>query len=124
MGYIVLSSIQAKRESKLLSAEELGETESENGEEKKPEGGKKGLQTDEKNFLTVLPNVSFEKGKATDITLMPVKLGFCTGNEKLDGLPCFAKGAEGKKIFRKFAALSAVFGTELTFVNGLMKVKL
>ena len=46
VGYIVLSSIQAKRESKLLSAEELGETESENGEEKKPEGGKKGLIKD------------------------------------------------------------------------------
>ena len=46
VGYIVLSSIQAKRESKLLSAEELGETESENDGEKKPEGRKKGLIKD------------------------------------------------------------------------------
>ena len=86
-------------------------------------GGKIGLQTDEKNFLTVLPKLTFEGDEMVDLTMMPVKLGFGTGDEKLEGLPYLATGAEGEKIFRKYQKLSADFGTELVFENGFIKVK-
>ena len=87
-------------------------------------GGKIGLQTDEKNFLTVLPKLTFEGDEMVDLTLMPVKLGFRTGDEKLEGLPYFATGEEGEKIFWKYQKLSADLGTELIFENGLMKAKM
>lgn len=86
-------------------------------------GGKIGLQTNEKNFLTVVPKLCFESGKLTDITLMPVKLGFKTGSDTLEGLPYFAEGEEGKKIFDKYKELSANLGTELKYENGYIKVK-
>ncbi len=86
------------------------------------QGGRIGLQTDEKNFLTVLPKITFDGDKVTGLELVPVKLGFGTGNEKLEGLPYLATGAEGEKIFRKYRDLSAPLGTELVFVNGSIKV--
>lgn len=87
------------------------------------QGGKIGLQTDEKNFLTVLPKITYENGEITDLTLMPVKLGFNTGSEELEGLPYFAQGEEGKKIFEKYARLSSAFGTKLIYENGYIKIK-
>ncbi len=86
------------------------------------QGGKLGLQTDEKNFLTVLPKITFEGDEVIDVTLTPVKLGFQTGNEKLEGLPYLATGEEGKKIFEKYRKLSADLGTELVYEKGFIKV--
>lgn len=86
------------------------------------QGGKIGLQTNEKNFLTVIPKITFDGDEIIDITLMPVKLGFQTGDEKLEGLPYFAMGEEGEKIFGKYRKLSADLGTELVFENGYIKV--
>ena len=93
------------------------------GLDARSQGGKIGLQTAEKNFLTVLPKVTLDGDKVTDITLMPVKLGFMTGSETLEGLPYFAKFAEGEKIIEIFRKLSSAFGTELTYENGYIKVK-
>ena len=87
-------------------------------------GGKIGLQTQEKNFLTVLPKLTFEKGQITDITLMPVKLGFNTGNERLEGLPYFAKGEEAEKIYGIYKTLSSAFGTRTELKDGYVKVKI
>ena len=87
------------------------------------QGGKIGLQTNEKNFLTVVPKITIGYDGITDITLMPVKLGFKTGSERLEGLPYFAEGADGEKIFKKFGELSAAFGTELKYENGFIKIK-
>ncbi|MBP5610821.1 MAG: CapA family protein [Clostridia bacterium] len=86
-------------------------------------GGKIGLMTEEKNLLTVVPQLSSENGELTDLTLMPVKLGFKTGDETLEGLPCYATGDEGEKIFQKYGELSRDLGTELTYQNGLIKIK-
>jgi len=86
-------------------------------------GGKIGLQTNEKNFLTVLPKLTFEGEKLTDLTLMPVKLGFQTGDEELEGLPYFATGSEAEKIFTKFQKLSEDLGTSLYMEKGFIKVK-
>ena len=86
-------------------------------------GGKIGLQTNEKNFLSVVPKLTYEDGKLTDLSLLPIKLGFRTGDEAMEGLPYFATGDEGEKIFQKFKKLSADLGTELTYQNGLIKIK-
>lgn len=86
-------------------------------------GGKIGLQTDEKNFLTVLPKITFDGDAVCDVTILPVKLGFKTGSETLDGLPYVAEGKDGKKTFEKFVKLSAAFGTELVYENGYIKIK-
>ena len=86
-------------------------------------GGKIGLQTNEKNFLTVVPKITFNGNEITDITLMPVKLGFNTDKDKLEGLPYFATGKDGEKIFERYKDLSAPFGTELTYENGYIKVR-
>lgn len=85
--------------------------------------GKIGLQTNEKNFLTVVPKLTFEDGVLRELTMMPVKLGFKTGSETLEGLPYFATGAEGEKIFSKYRELSAALGTELAYENGFIKAK-
>jgi len=86
-------------------------------------GGKIGLQTNEKNFLTVLPKITFEGDEMTGLTLMPVKLGFMTGDEKLEGLPYIATGDEAVKIFEKYSKLSADLGTKLVFEDGFIKVQ-
>ena len=86
-------------------------------------GGKIGLQTNEKNFLTVVPKLTYENGELSDLTMMPVKLGFGTGSETLEGLPYFATDAEGEKIFSKYQKLSAALGTELAYGNGFIKIK-
>ncbi len=86
-------------------------------------GGKIGLQTNEKNFLTVLPKLTFDGDVLTDMVLMPVKLGFQTGDEKLEGLPYAATGAEAQKIFEKYQKLSAELGTDLLLENGLIRLK-
>ena len=86
-------------------------------------GGKVGLHTNEKNYLSVVPKLSFEDGKMTDLVMMPIRLAFQTGDEKTDGLPCFAVGEEGEKVFRKFAKLSGDLGTELVYENGFIRVK-
>lgn len=86
-------------------------------------GGKVGLQTNEKNFLTVVPKLTYEDGALVDLVMLPVKLGFKTGSETLEGLPYFAEGDEGEKIYQKYQKLSAELGTELSYENGLIKVK-
>ena len=86
-------------------------------------GGKIGLQTNEKNFLTVVPKLTYEDGALVDLVMLPVKLGFKTGSETLEGLPYFAEGDEGEKIYQKYQKLSAELGTELIYENGLIKVK-
>ncbi|MBR6052509.1 MAG: CapA family protein [Clostridia bacterium] len=86
-------------------------------------GGKVGLQTNEKNFLTVVPKLTFEDGALVDLSMLPVKLGFGTGSETLEGLPYRATGEEGEKIYQKYRKLSADLGTELVYENGLIKVK-
>ena len=63
-----------------------------------------------------------EGDDVTDITLMPTKLGFQTGDEKMEGLPYFATGEEGEKIFGKYRELSANLGTELVYEKGYIKV--
>ncbi|MBO7375546.1 MAG: CapA family protein [Clostridia bacterium] len=85
-------------------------------------GGRIGLQTNEKNFLTVVPKLTFAEGRLSEIEILPVKLGFKTGKEALDGLPLAAEGDEGRKIYEKFRALSEKLGTRLKYEDGIVRI--
>jgi len=86
-------------------------------------GGKVGLSTNEKNYLSVVPKLSFDGDALTDLTLMPIRLTFRTGNEKNDGLPYFARGEEGERVFERYRKMSAALGTEPVYENGFIKVR-
>ena len=60
-------------------------------------GGKVGLSTNEKNYLSVVPKLCFDDaGELTDLSMMPIRLTFMIGDEAADGLPYFAVGEEGE----------------------------
>ncbi len=84
---------------------------------KRSRGGKVGLQTQLKNFLTVLPKLSYDGDKMVGFELAPVKLFFMTGDTR-EGLPYIAKGEEAEMIFNKLDALSKPFGTKLKLEKG------
>ena len=86
-------------------------------------GGKIGLSTNEKNYLSVVPKLTFDGDAMTDLLLMPIRLTFQTGDESRDGLPYFAEGDEGKRVFDRFAKASLSLGTELVYENGYIRVK-
>lgn len=86
-------------------------------------GGKIGLSTNEKNYLSVVPKLTFDGDAMTDLLLMPIRLTFQTGDESRDGLPYFAEGDEGKRVFDRFAKASLALGTELVYENGYIRVK-
>lgn len=84
-------------------------------------GGKIGLQTERKNFLTVLPKIEFEGDKMISLSMLPIVAGF-NKEGKMDGLPYVAKGKEAEEIFEVLDRLSAPYGTKLELVNGLIKI--
>ncbi len=84
---------------------------------KRSHGGKIGLQAQECNFLSVLPLLSFdENGELFEMEMLPLSLGF-EREGHLNGLPYYAKGDEGRKIFDILNRLSAPWGTKLTYEN-------
>ena len=85
-------------------------------------GGKVGLQFEEKNFMSIIPEIVFDGDKIESIKIKPVKLGFMTGGE-LEGLPYLAEGAEAERILGIFAELSKQYGTNINIKNGNVKLK-
>lgn len=89
---------------------------------KRSRGGTVGLQTQVKNFLTVLPKLTFDGDEMTDIELVPVKLFFKTADDR-EGLPYIAKGEEAEVIFSKINELSSAFKTEFRLEKGKIVLK-
>lgn len=85
-------------------------------------GGKIGLQTERKNFLTVLPKIEFEGEKIVSISMLPIVAGFERIGE-LDGLPYVAHGEEANEIFAVLKRLSQPYGTKLEMQNGIITIK-
>ena len=83
-----------------------------------------GLQVHRYNFMTVLPKMTFENGKLTALEMMPIVAGFKKPG-KLDGLPYFAKGDEGKEIYDVLVRLSEqAYGTKLSLdSDGIIRLK-
>lgn len=91
------------------------------GLDARSKGGKIGLQTDVKNFLTVLPKIEFTGDKMTGFSLLPVELGF--EDKVLNGLPMVAKEKDAKHIFDTLVRLSKDFGTKLKMENGYITIE-
>lgn len=89
--------------------------------DKRSDGGKKGLYYTRKMFEAIVPFWEVKDGKLTEITLMPIDLGF--GEPRSTGglpRPAFDKG-----IIERLAEMSKPYGTEITIdENGFGKVKL
>ena len=86
-------------------------------------GGKVGLQYDEIYYLSFLPKITFDKGKMTDLSMVPIKLGFGAGGEDFDGLPYLAKGKTADRIFELLRSRSAELGTTLIYRDGDIRLQ-
>jgi poly-gamma-glutamate synthesis protein (capsule biosynthesis protein) len=71
-----------------------------------------GFPSDRRYWETVLPVCTFEEGRLSGIEIRPVSLGLGEARH-LRGRPRLASGEEADRILKRFAALSAPFGTTL-----------
>jgi len=80
--------------------------------------GNGGLHTDVNNFRSLMPFITFENGKMTELKLYPLRL------DMHSGLPALASEAETKIIYDYLCDRNKQFGTELEIKNGVIEVKL
>jgi poly-gamma-glutamate synthesis protein (capsule biosynthesis protein) len=78
------------------------------------QGNKVGLHCNKLNYQTVLPKLQFEDGKMTGFKLLPLYLNFHR-QDKMNGLPEVARGAEGEEIRDLLNSLSEPYGVKLKF---------
>ena len=81
------------------------------------QGGKKGLQTDRANFLSVIPKIEIVNGKVTRVTMFPIELHFAK-DLSVNGLPRPASDQDTTDIHKVLSTLSDVFGTEIVRLPG------
>ena len=83
-------------------------------------GGKVGLHCHKKNYLTVVPKLTFGgKGAPDSVTLLPVALNF-ERKDDFNGLPVVAAPDDRAEILAKLRELSAPYGTEIREENGML----
>lgn len=78
--------------------------------------------TDDRYWETVLPICTFEGGRVREITLHPLTLGFKQPVWER-GIPRLASGAQAEATLRRFADLSAPFGTRIETDDGIGRVR-
>ncbi len=83
------------------------------------QGGKVGLQFQEKNYQSVLPRLRFEKGVMTELTMLPLSLNY-RRKDRLNGLPVVAEGEEAEKVLQVVRSVSAAFGSKWKLADGLI----
>lgn len=89
----------------------------------KTRGGTRGLETDESNYLSVVPRMEFdESGELVALDLLPVQLGF-TRERAFKGLPEVAGGELATRIFERLSMLSEPYGTKMRLVDGVIDVR-
>ena len=81
------------------------------------QGGKKGLQTDRANFLSVIPKIEIVNGKVQRVTMFPIELHFAK-DLSVNGLPRPASNQDADDIQKVLSTLSDVFGTEIVRLPG------
>jgi len=83
-------------------------------------GGKVGLHCHKKNYLTVVPKLTFDgKGAPTSVALLPVALNF-ERKDDFNGLPVVAGPEDRAEILAKLREISAPFGTGFREENGML----
>ena len=80
--------------------------------------GKGGLHTDVNNFRSLMPFMTFEDGKLTELMLYPLRLDMHTG------LPALADEEETKIIYEYLCDRNKQFGTVININGKKIKVKL
>jgi len=80
--------------------------------------GSGGLDADVNNYRGILPFMTFEDGKLTELVLYPLRLDMKTG------FPALADEEEIKIIFDYLCDRNKQFGTEIEMKNGVIGVKI
>jgi poly-gamma-glutamate synthesis protein (capsule biosynthesis protein) len=83
----------------------------------------RGLVADRKVYESALASFVVTDGKIDEVALVPLSLGFEYGRSRR-GRPRFSGKADGERILRGIADLSAEFGTTITINDGMGKIKL
>ena len=85
-------------------------------------GGKVGLHCEKPNYQSLLPKLEFENGKFRRLTMMPLYLNF-NRQDKMNGLPEMASGAEAQEIFELYRNLSLPYGVSVEMTaDGMLTV--
>lgn len=88
------------------------------------DGGKRGLETEFKNYKGLMPLLEFEGGQVKKITIKPVELGFYHEDKSVKGLPHNADEAVTEEVLETLRTLSAEYGTKLVRNGDLIEVVL
>jgi len=80
--------------------------------------GNGGLHTDVNNFRSLMPVMTFEDGKLTELMLYPLRLDMHTG------LPALANEEETKIIYDYLCDRNKQFGTKMTTKSYRMEINL
>ncbi|EHH67409.1 CapA family protein [Gluconobacter morbifer] len=70
----------------------------------------KGFPAETRFWETIMPTGVYKNGKLESLKIHPITLGLSPA-AYVRGVPSLARGEEGRQILKKFAALSAPFGT-------------
>ncbi|MEA4849587.1 MAG: CapA family protein [Clostridiaceae bacterium] len=85
--------------------------------------GKRGLQTDFRNYRAIIPMMEFEGETLIKLILKPIELGF-ERSFALKGLPHEADEAAANEIFSRLSRLSEPYKTEMHMEDGLIHITL
>lgn len=88
------------------------------------DGGKRGLETEFKNYKGLMPLLEFENGEVKKITIKPVELGFYHEDKSVKGLPHDANDVVTQDVFDTLVSLSQPYGTQFVRNNDLIEVVL
>lgn len=88
------------------------------------DGGKRGLETEFKNYKGLMPLLEFENGQVKKITVKPVELGFYHEDQSVKGLPHNANDAVTREVLETLQNLSAEYGTKFVRQGDLIQVVL
>lgn len=75
-----------------------------------------GLQFDEANYLSVVPEITFDDGRVLKVKLIPIGLGFSDESQEKE-FPYIAGERERTMIFDRLKELSQSYGTDFTLEN-------
>ncbi|MBQ3529773.1 MAG: CapA family protein [Oscillospiraceae bacterium] len=88
------------------------------------DGGKRGLETEFKNYKGLMPLLEFEGDTVKKITIKPVELGFYHEDKSVKGLPHNANDAVTQEVLETLQNLSAEYGTKLVRNGDLIEIVL
>jgi poly-gamma-glutamate synthesis protein (capsule biosynthesis protein) len=86
------------------------------------DGGKRGLETEFKNYKGLMPLLEFDGDVLKKITIKPVELGFYHEDKSVKGLPHDANDGVTQDVLETLQVLSAEYGTKLKRNGDLIEI--